>query len=71
MPAVFLGVHTAGSVFGYLAINSTTSRAVGDVGTVATSGLCCILFWLYSKAVCRDAPAVIPEEHHGYVPVAG
>ena len=71
MPAVFLGVHTAGSVFGYLAINSTTSRAVGDIGTVATRGLCCVLFWLYSKAVRSDAPALTPEVRHGYVPVAG
>jgi len=71
MPAVFLGVHTAGSVFGYLAINSTTSRVVGDVGTVATCGLCAVLFWLYSKVVCIEASAVIQEESHGYLPVGG
>ena len=69
MPAVFLGVHSAGSVFGYLAINSSTSRAVVDIGTLATCGLCTVLFWLYSRAVGADAPAPIPEESHGYVPV--
>ncbi len=69
LPAVFLGVHTAGAVFGYLAINSTTSAVAADLGTLATCGLCTVLFWLYSKVVCADAPAPIREVSHGHVRV--
>jgi hypothetical protein len=69
LPAVFLGVHTTGAVFGYLAINSTTSPVAADLGTLATCGLCAGLFWLYSKVVCTEAPAVIREVSHGHVPV--
>jgi len=56
MPAVFLGAHTAGSTFAYLALNSTTNPSVAAVGTLATCGLCSAFFWLYSKAVSTDAP---------------
>ncbi len=57
LPAVFLGVHTAGSTFAYLALNSTTSPTVAAMGTLATCGLCSAFFWLYSKAVSSGAPA--------------
>lgn len=63
LPAIFLGVHTAGSVFGYLALNSTTSRAVGTLGTVATCGLCGVLFWLYSKVVSPAGRAAVVPPH--------
>ena len=53
MPALFLGVHTAGSTFGYLGLNSTTSKTAAYAGTVATCLLCSVFFWLYSKVVCR------------------
>ena len=56
MPALFVAVHSAGSIAGYLAINSTTSETAAYLGTLATCGLCSAFFWLYSKAVCVDAP---------------
>jgi len=68
LPAIFLGVHTTGSVFGYLALNSTTSRAVGTLGTVATCGLCGVLFWLYSKVVGPAGPAAAGLPHPEMVP---
>jgi hypothetical protein len=70
MPALFVAVHTAGSVAGYLAINSTTSKAAAYVGTLATCGLCSVFFWLYSKAVCTAESVVVPwRRAHDYVPV--
>lgn len=62
MPALFVAVHTAGAVAGYLAINSTTSKAAAYAGTLATCGLCSIFFWLYSKVVCTEAPAPAPAD---------
>lgn len=67
MPALFLAVHTAGSVAGYLAINSTTSETAAYLGTLATCGLCSAFFWLYTKAVCTDAPAVTEGASHDHV----
>jgi hypothetical protein len=67
MPVLFVGVHTAGSIFGYLGINSTASETAAYVGTIATCGLCSVFFWLYSKVVCvpaqsrAETPSTNPE----------
>ena len=57
MPALFVAVHTAGAIPGYLAINSTTGKTAAYIGTLAACAMCSGLFWLYSRAVCSDAPA--------------
>jgi hypothetical protein len=70
MPVLFVSVHTAGSIFGYLALNSTTSETAAYVGTLAACGMCSLLFWLYSKVVCtEESVAVTQERAHEYVPV--
>lgn len=56
MPALFLGVHTAGSTFGYLGLNSATSKTAAYLGTIATCALCTVLFWVYAKVVCSPGP---------------
>lgn len=55
IPVLFLAAHSAGSTLGYLALNSTTDPTVATLGTLGTCGLITVLFWLYSKAVCRPA----------------
>jgi hypothetical protein len=61
MPALFLGVHTVGSTWGYLGINSATSQTAAYLGTIGACATCTALFWLYSKVVCREeAPAPVP-----------
>lgn len=65
MPVLFVAVHTAGAVAGYLAINSTTSKTAAYLGTLAACAICSTFFWLYSKAVCVDAPAPAPSHADG------
>jgi hypothetical protein len=57
MPVVFVAIHTAGAIPGYLAINSASSETAAYLGTLAACVLCSVWFWLYSKVVCVDAPA--------------
>ncbi|HKN89797.1 MAG TPA: hypothetical protein VJ622_05915 [Acidimicrobiia bacterium] len=71
MPPIFLGVHTAGSFFAYLTVGTTTNSTATFLGTLATDGLCCVFFWLYSLVVCgRPAPSEVAVdagrgvEHH-------
>jgi hypothetical protein len=59
MPALFLGTHTGGAIFGYLTVGTTDNTTTTTLGTLATCLLCVGLVRLYSLVVCRPAEAPI------------
>jgi hypothetical protein len=71
MPAIFLGTHTAGAIFGYLTVGTTNNSTTTTLGTLATCLLCVCLVRLYSAVVCRPAGApVVPSVAKAPQPVA-
>ena len=69
MPPIFLGVHSAGALFAYLTVGTTTNSTATFFGTLATDLLCCLFFWLYSQVVCAPASVAAVNdrrsvEHH-------
>ena len=52
MPPIFLGVHTAGAMFAYLTVGTTTNSTATFLGTLGTDVLCGVLLWLYAQVVC-------------------
>ncbi|HVW34534.1 MAG TPA: hypothetical protein VHL53_18520, partial [Acidimicrobiia bacterium] len=52
MPPIFLGVHTAGAMFAYLTVGTTTNSTATFFGTLGTDVLCGVLLWLYAQVVC-------------------
>jgi len=71
MPPIFLGIHTAGAMFAYLTVGSTTNSTATFFGTLATDLLCCLFFWLYSQVVCVPGETPAASVVRGYEPELG